>query len=163
MWRRLYRTWTAARERRRFRKRIRQALKLSARGAVANDGLPLRNLSSRLNVEWCARDVQPWDRDLPAEQQTKLFVEQCLTDTVVAIRRMFERMAEVDVIDIRVVEPERPGATVLAGTVCRDDVRAARRYPSPKMNLEVLGVRYHIIEGGFEPLNKPLNNGDDRP
>jgi hypothetical protein len=150
--RRLFNKLTEIRERRRFQKRISRALKLRARGAVANDGLPLKKLSSRLEVEWCARGIQPWDRDLPVEQQTKLFVEQCLNDTVVAIRRMFERMAEIDIIDIRVVEPERPEATVLAGTVLRDDVNAARRHTSPSMNLKVLGVRYHVTDGGFEPL-----------
>jgi hypothetical protein len=149
----LFKKWADLRERRRLRSRVTRALKLKPRGAAPNDGLPLTRLSTRLEVEWYAREVQPWDRDLPPERQARLFVEQSLSDTVVAIWRMFERMAEIDVIDIRVLEPHLPDKTVLAGTVFRGDVNAAGAHPSPAMSLKLLGVRYRVTDGQFEPLS----------
>jgi hypothetical protein len=160
MWRRFVEKWTRVRERRRLLKRVRRALKLRPRGAIANDGLPLKRLSTRLEVVWSARGVQPWDRDLPVDRQTKLFVEQCLNDTIVALPRMFARMAEVDVIDIRVVEPERPEKTVLVGTVLRDEVDGVGGHQSPRMSLKMLGVRYRIGDAGFESVSSGSQVGE---
>jgi hypothetical protein len=136
------RDWRGDWERRRLRSRVIRALTLAPRGAVANDGLSLRNMSPSLTVEWYARDVHPWDNDLPAERRAELFTAELMADTVAAIRQMFERLAEVDVIHVRVLEPNEPHETILAGTVCREDLRAARDCPSPAMNLKLLGVHW---------------------
>ncbi len=145
-------SWIERRERQRLRRRVRSALSLTPRGAVPDDRLPLRTLSTCLEVEWSARDVQPWDRDLPPERQTALFVEQCLNDTVAAIERIFDRMKEVDVIVVRVVDPRSSNPTVLAGTVSRHELGPRLRRLSPAMRLKLLGIRFRFADGEFEPL-----------
>jgi hypothetical protein len=102
-----------------------------------------------LKVEWYARDLHPWDRDLPVDRRAELFVAGFMADTVVAIRRIFERLAEIDAIQIRVLEPTEPYRTVLAGTVCRDDLNASRDCPSPAMSLRLLGVQHRVTDGCF--------------
>jgi hypothetical protein len=141
------RRWRGAWERRRLRSRVLKTLTLAPRGGVASDGLLLRSTSVSLKVDWYARDVHPWDGDLPAERRAELFAAELMADTVVAIRQMFERLAEIDVIQVRVLEPNAPHQALLAGTVCRDDLSAARGCPSPAMNLKLLGVHCLVADG----------------
>lgn len=145
--------WVERRERQRLWRRVHRALRLKPRGAVPDDRLPLRKLSTHLELEWSARDIQPWDRDLPVERQARLFVEQCLNDTVAAIDRIFTRLGEVDVIVVRVVEPRPSNKTVLAGTVSRDEMSQDSRRLSPAMTLKLLGIQYRLADGRFEPLS----------
>ena len=140
------------RERRRLRKRVLRTLALQPRGAILNDQLPLRNLSNYLEVEWCARNVHPWNEDLPRERLAELFVSQAIDDTLAAIERLFDTLVEVDTLHIRVLEPAPPHHRLLAGTVYRHDLGEARRLQSPAMGLKVLGVQYRIADGAFEPL-----------
>ena len=71
---------------------------------------------------------------------------ELMAETIVAIRQTFERLAEVDVIEIRVLAPNEPGKAVLAGTVCRDDLIAAQACPSPAMSLKLLGIHYQLAD-----------------
>jgi hypothetical protein len=103
-------------------------------------------MSLALRLEWHARDLHPWDCDLPADRRAELFMAALMAETIVAIRRTFERLAEVDVIEIRVLTPDEPGQTVLAGTVCRDDLIAAQACPSPAMSLKLLGIQYRLSD-----------------
>jgi hypothetical protein len=101
----------------------------------------VKGISTQLQVEWCARDVHPWDRDLPANRRNELFLEQCRHDTLVAVQRLFERLGEVDVIEIRVVEPQPSARTLLAGTVSRHDLTAVTtRHRSSRMRLKLIGI-----------------------
>ncbi len=106
-------------------------------------------MSLSLKVEWYARDLHPWDRDLPIERRAERFAAAMMADTVVAIRQIFERLAEIDAIQIRVLDPTEPHKTILAGTVCRDDLNASRGCPSPAMSLKLLGVQHLMTEGCF--------------
>ena len=124
-------TWRAEWERRRLRNRVTRALTMTPRGGVANDTSLLREMSLSLKVEWYARDLHPWDRDLPIERRAELFTAELMADTVVAIRQIFDRLTEIDAIQIRVLDPNEPHETVLAGTVSRDDLNATRGCPSP--------------------------------
>jgi hypothetical protein len=142
-------TWRADWERRRLRNRVARALAMAPRGGVANDTSLLREMSLSLKVEWYARDLHPWDRDLPVERRAELFTAELMADTVAAIRQIFERLAEIDAIHIRVLEPAAPHKTVLAGTVCRDDLNATRDCPSPAMSLKLLGLQYRVSDGCF--------------
>jgi hypothetical protein len=143
------RTWKREWERRRLRNRVIKALTIAPRGGAAGDGLLLCKMSPSLNVEWYARDLHPWDRDLPIERRAERFTAELMADTVVAIRQIFERLAEIDAIHIRVLDPTEPHKTVLAGTVCRDDLNATRGCPSPAMSLKLLGVQHLMTEGCF--------------
>jgi hypothetical protein len=89
-------TWRRLWERRRLRNRVIKGLELAPRGAVANDRLRLRQASVSLSVEWQARDIHPWDGDVPLEQQMAGITRELMTDTLVAIRQLFDgnRMSE---------------------------------------------------------------------
>jgi hypothetical protein len=141
------RKWRAEWARRRLRKRVARALTMAPRGGVANDGTSLRTVSLSLEVEWYARDLHPWDRDLPVERRAELFSAELMADTVVALRQLFERLADIDAIQIRVLEPTEPHKTVLAGTVCRDDLIATQGCRSPAMSLKLLGVQQRVTDG----------------
>jgi hypothetical protein len=124
----------------RLRRVVRKALALTPRGFVPHDVLVLGELSARLRVEWRARDLHPWDRDLPAERRTVVLRDQALRDTDAAILRLFHLLPEMDAIDIRVLEPREPHRLLLAGTVTRADVLATRSIASPGMRLRMMGV-----------------------
>jgi hypothetical protein len=138
------RKWREQWERRRLRRRVVKGLTLTPRGAVASDRLWLRDMSLALTVEWYARDLHPWDCDLPAERRAEVFTSELMADTVVAIRQMFDRLPEVGVIDVRVLEPNEPHQALLAGTVHREDLSATQHCPSPAMNLRLLGVHCRV-------------------
>jgi hypothetical protein len=146
-WRRWLGRLVETRERRRLHTRMKRALQLRPRGGCAQDHLTVTRISTQLEVEWCARDLHPWDRDLPAIRRNELFLEQCRHDTLVAVQRMFEQLSEVDVIDIRVLEPLPSARTLLAGTVSRDDLTAATTRPrSTRMVLKLIGIHYEAAE-----------------
>ncbi len=76
------------------------------RGEVRSDGLSLNHLRNRLEIEWRAREIHPWDRDLPAIRVAQLFAEQCLDDANAALERLFSSLPEIAVIEFKVIEPE---------------------------------------------------------
>jgi hypothetical protein len=135
------REWRGKWRRRKLRNRVMKALAPAPRGAIANDRLRLRKTSLSLKVEWQARDVHPWDCDLPAWRKTEVFTVGLISDTVAAIRQAFDDLAEADTIQIRVVHPNEPDRTLLAGTVRRDDLNTALGSASPAMSLMLLGVK----------------------
>src|SRR5580692_7890644 len=67
------RKWRAEWERRRLRNRVIRALTMAPRGGVAGDGSLSPKMSLSLNVEWYARDLHPWDSDLPVDRRAELF------------------------------------------------------------------------------------------
>lgn len=133
-----------------FKGRVLKALALTPRGGVADDVLQLSNFAVRLTVEWIARDVHPWDSDLPSELRAEKFVAQSLTDTNAAIQRLFRLLPEVEVIEIRVLDPNSR-APIIAGSIIRDEALTVSS-PSPGMKLKKLGVDYRLRSGQFEPL-----------
>jgi hypothetical protein len=104
------------------------------------------DVSARLRVEWRSRDVHPWDGNVPPERRSQLFREQVLRDTDAAILKAFETLPDVDAMEIRVREPHAPNRAILAGTVTREELAAARGLTSPRMRLAMLGVRW--VESG---------------
>jgi hypothetical protein len=140
-------------ERWRSYRRIASALALNKRGELRADGLSLCHFNSRLEIDWCARDVHPWDRnrDLPESQMAKLFAEQCLKDTSTAIEQLFCRLPEIEFIDFRVIDPNS-SAPILQGSVGRKDAEALTD-ASPGMRLRKLGATYRLSNWRFEPLS----------
>ena len=69
----------------RCRRGMERALALHLRGEVRKDGLRLKKLSTRLEIEWWARDIHPWDRHEAPDQRAWLFFRQSLSDTEAAI------------------------------------------------------------------------------
>ncbi len=135
---------------RRLRRRVIKALALNQRGEVRPDGLSLNHFQGRLIIEWRAREVHPWDRDLPALRTAQLFAEQCLDDTNAALERLFSDLPEIDVIEFKVMHPIS-GAPILSGSVARFAARTVRAHSSA-MRLKELGVVYRLQNWHFEPL-----------
>jgi hypothetical protein len=131
-------------------RRVASALTVKPRGAVWNDVLSIQDLSLGLHVEWLARDVHPWDRDLPERRQAELFAQQCLEDVDAAIPRLFEQLPEIDVLEIGVLE--RGSKTrIIAGTIHRSDL-VAQQGSSLGMRLRMIGINYHRTNLRFEPI-----------
>ena len=128
---------------------VRRALALRPRGAIPNDVLILNNLilSGRcLKLAWLARDIHPWNRDLPLTEQAELFSEQVLQDTDVALIRLFQGLAEIEQIEFQVLKPDSFGDVTLAGVVDRERVLAPERQLSLRMRLLNLGVNYQTAD-----------------
>jgi hypothetical protein len=130
-----------------IRSLVKRALALWPRGGVVNDRLLLHKLSGQLQLEWHARAVHPWDRDLPKCRQLEAYFEQAVADTDLAIRRIFQGLPEIDVIEIRVLDTQDPTKIILAGVVTREDALAADLSRSPKMRLKMMGVQYAKMMG----------------
>jgi hypothetical protein len=92
-----------------------------------------------LEIRWRARDIHPWDAGVSAERKAELYHEQLIAVTEAAIFRLFEAMPQIDQIDLQVVEPSSD-AVVLAGSVHRSALHAARTIVSVRMRLIQLGV-----------------------
>jgi len=134
-----------------FYRRMVKALALNRRPReVRTDGLSLGQFSSRLQIEWRARDVHPWDRNLPQSRVTELFAKQCLDDTGAAIERLFCELPEVEFIDFTVIDP-KSSAPILHGSVDRSEANMANDV-SPGMKLKRFGARYRLTDWRFEPL-----------
>ena len=127
---------------------VQRAMAVPRRGGVAHDALQIHALSARIQVEWMARPVHPWDLDLSTEEQSELFAEQCLQDVDQAVARLFEQLNAVDELDVCVLHPES-SARILGGVVRRTDFLAAKRL-SRQMRLKMAGLAYEIGHGGLQ-------------
>jgi len=139
----------------RYHRKIRRALALHLRGEGRRDGLTLDDVTSRLEIRWRARDIHPWDRHLLRYEREVRFAEQALADTEAAVVRLFERLPEVDVIELSVLEPKSE-TLIAAGTVHRSDMNAARPHLlSVGMRLREVGITYR-----FAPNEKVDSSGN---
>ena len=128
-----------------YKRSIDRALALNRRGEARSDGLTLRQAMSRLEIEWFARDIHPWDCDRPLTQDERLhlYLEQSLADTEDAIHRLFEMLPQVDVIALRVLDPASK-ATMIGGTVLRTEIER-RSHLSVGMRLRLSGVTFRLF------------------
>ena len=127
----------------RFRRKIDRALALNIRAEVRRDGLELMRICNRLEIQWRARDIHPWDRDRAGPDRGLELLEQSLADTEAAIERLFRALPQVDVIDLRVLD-RLSDDVLVAGTVYRSTLQKARDSVSVRMRLTRLGVRYRF-------------------
>jgi len=134
----------------RIARRVAHALALKPRGAVRNDVLAINSLVVALRVEWFARDIHPWDRDLPEDRKAELFAQQCLEDVDAAIPRLFEQLPEIDLLEVEVLE-RGSKSKVIAGLVRRADLEA-RVSSSLGMRLKTLGINYRCADLRLEPI-----------
>jgi hypothetical protein len=131
------------------RSRVEQALGLERRGEARKDSLLLSAVRHRLEIQWQARGVHPWDRHLCLDKKQAIFMEQTLTDTESAIARLFETMPEIDLIDLSVTDP-RTDTLMLSGTVHRTDFQNAGHSPSVRMRLTAMGVSFEPLEMDYD-------------
>jgi hypothetical protein len=137
-----------------YKRGMQRALALHLRGEVRRDGLHLSAATTHLEIEWRAREIHPWDRELlsPSERASS-FVEQALADTEAAVYRLFSALPQVNVITLKVrgQESER---LIISGTVLRQDTLARDQELSIGMRLRYLGVTYHSAGSLFEALEE---------
>lgn len=138
-----------------YRYCLRQGLTLPPRGGVRNDRLNISHVSQRLDVEWIARDIYPWDFDDTDAAKTVKFLEQFLADTEVAIDRIFQALPQINEIAVTVREPHA-GVVIAAGTVERVPVEK-QAFSSPRMRLLARGLTCYLDERYCERL--PLPDG----
>ncbi len=131
-------------------RRVAHALALTPRGGVKNDVLDLDRLALKVSVEWFARDVHPWDLDLPERRKAELFAQQCLEDVDAAIPRLFKELPEIEVLEIGVLE-RGSRARIIAGVVRRSDL-AAQVGSSLGMRLKTIGIDYRCPDLRLEPI-----------
>src|SRR5260370_30896714 len=134
-----------------YRRRIERVLGLVGRGEVRCDGLQLNKVCNRMEIHWRARDIHPWDRNLPVERNAAALVAQTLADTEAVIAGLFETLPQVDVMDLAVMEPASD-TTIIAGTVNRSDVARNRHLLSVGMRLRELGVMFRLADSQFDAL-----------
>jgi hypothetical protein len=134
----------------RYRRGIERALALHLRGEARRDGLKIQKLTNRLEIEWRARDVHPWDRHDPPDRRALLFVRQSLADTEAAVLRLFQNLPQLDVIALTVLE-HNSDSVIMTGTVYRSEPEPAAEL-SAGMRLWKRGVKYHSDGWVFEPL-----------
>jgi hypothetical protein len=138
---------------------IKRALALHLRGEARRDGLTVDSVSSRLEIRWRARDIHPWDGHLSKYEREVMIAEQALDDTEAAVVRLFERLPQVDVIDLSVLEPASE-TLIAAGTVHRSELNAPRpRLLSVRMRLSEVGVRscFALPENSDSSAHTPGN------
>jgi len=126
--------------------RVKRALALNRRGGTRRDRDQLRLVSARaiLQVEWLARDIHPWDRDLPPDRAEQAFSEQCLRDTDSAIARLFAEFPAIDAVEVRVARaPSQP--VLMAGVINREELgKTGTGHQSIGMKLRNLGVVFRM-------------------
>jgi hypothetical protein len=135
-----------------YRRSIASALALNQRGEARPDGLTLSHMQTRLEIEWYARAIHPWDRSrrLPAAETEQLYAQQCLRDTEAAISRLFDRLPNLDTIDVKVLD-RNSGMPILTGTVLRSALETSERL-SVGMRLILSGLTFRMSGCGFESL-----------
>ena len=136
-----------------FQRRVENALALHLRGEARSDGLQLKKLNNRLEIEWWARDIHPWDRSDPPERRAWRFFQQSLADTKAAITRLFQALPQVDVITLTVLE-RNSESVMMAGTVDRSQAQPDAAL-SVGMWLWQRGIAYRMVPGAT-----PLGPGD---
>jgi len=123
----------------RFVWKVKRALALHTRSEARSDGLSLVRMCNRLEIQWRARGLHPWDRRLPPGDQETAFEEQLLEDTEAAITRLFRALPQVDVIDLSVLD-QTTDDVLMSGTVCRSTLLQTRSPQSVRMRLRQLGI-----------------------
>jgi hypothetical protein len=137
-------------ERRRWARHVDWALALGRRGEGRSDGLSLASVHNHLVIQWYARDVHPWDHDLPVGQAAEAFVQQCFEDVDAAIGRLFRALPEVDEIELKVMH-NSTDAPIMKGTVTRQ-AASNTSAASVRMKLKFMGISYRLSGPHFEAL-----------
>jgi hypothetical protein len=128
------------------------ALALPPRGGVRHDGLKLNRACGRLEVEWTARDIHPWDRNDASEIKAQKFFEQFLADTETAIDRLFRALPYIDRIDATIRDPGSD-AVIASGTLERI-CQSSHISNSARMRLLARGLRCNLNDAYFERLQR---------
>jgi hypothetical protein len=136
----------------RVRRVLDRALALHRRREVRSDGLVLVNYAMKLSVSWRAREIHPWDRNMPEEKIAPRLVAQTMHDAEDAVERIFEAFPEADVLDLNILECDPDSnQVIMSGVVMRSDLRRFAA-ASIGMRLRMLGINYRLVNQHFETI-----------
>jgi hypothetical protein len=148
----LVRRLRAAWRLRRTRGMLVNALALHRRGEARSDGLSLLEVSFKLTVNWRARDIHPWDRDLPEVQAAPRLLDQTLQDAEAAVERIFSAFPEANTLELNVFEKDpASNRVIMSGLVARSDLKRCAS-SSIAMRLRMLGINYCVANQRLEPI-----------
>jgi hypothetical protein len=148
----LLRNLRAAWKLRRVRRALGNALALHRRGEVRPDGLSLLEGFIKLTVSWRARDIHPWDRDLPEDRAVGRLLDQTLHDTEDAVERIFSAFPEASTLELNVFEKEpASNKVIMSGLVERSDVGRCES-SSIAMRLRMLGINYCVEDQRLDAI-----------
>ena len=133
-----------------FFAKIQRAMALHWRGEARSDGLRLTAARTVLQLEWLARDLHPWDRDLPQARAHREFSAQCFDDTNAAITRLFDEIPVLDAIEV-CIRREAEQSPLMTGTVEREDFERDDGAPAA-MRLRRFGLKFRVSNEGLEPI-----------
>jgi len=125
-----------------FWRKLDRAMALRRRGGIRADGLRVTAARTTLHIEWVAREIHPWDRDLNEDEAERRFTQQCLDDTDAAISRIFGEIPVLNTIEV-CVRRGVAGPPLLTGTVQRASLWTSD-HVSTGMRLRGLGVRFRM-------------------
>jgi hypothetical protein len=132
---------------------VARALDIGPPSSGMRGKLRVRRITGQLQVEWHARDVHPWDQDLPLERRAELFTDQTIADTDTVVTTLFRLLPEIGTIAVQVRTPEADGDVILAGTINRASIAACRPVLSARMRLKMMGLRYGMSDDELEVLS----------
>ena len=148
----LLRNLRAGRKLRHVRRLLDRALALHRRLEARPDGLALVDYSMKLTVGWRARNIHPWDRDLPDEQITVRLVDQNMHDTEDAVERIFRAFPEASALELNVFESDpESNRVIMSGLVVRSDLGRSTA-ASIGMRLRMLGIDYRLVNQRLEAI-----------
>ena len=143
----------------RTRRALANALALHRRGEARSDGLSLLDLSIKLTVNWRARDIHPWDRDLPQWRAGLRLVDQTMHDTEDAVERIFFAFPDANELEFNVFESDSASnRVIMSGVVARSDVGRCES-SSITMRLKMLGISYRLVEDRLEAIALGVPSG----
>jgi hypothetical protein len=147
----------------RYKRNIERALALNRRGEARRDGLNPASARTRLEIEWRARDIHPWDSGrTPPAQRAAVFLQQALHDTEAALYRLFETLPHVDEISLRVFH-HTSQHVIISGTVPRPASVARDEKLSIGMRLIYLGLTYQPSDSFVESLEEDTQSAPAVP
>ncbi|HKU24091.1 MAG TPA: hypothetical protein VJQ54_01400 [Candidatus Sulfotelmatobacter sp.] len=148
----LLRNLRAAWKLRRVSRALGKALALHRRGEVRSDGLSILEGSIKLTVSWRARDIHPWDRDLPKDRAAGRLLDQTLHDTEDAVERIFSAFPEASSLELNVFENDpSSNKVIMSGVVERSDLGRCEA-SSIAMRLRMLGINYRVGHDRLDPI-----------
>jgi hypothetical protein len=150
------------------RRLLDSALGLHRRLEARADGLTLVDYSMKLIVRWRARNVHPWDRDLPDEQIAPRLVDQSLHDAEDAVERIFRAFPEASALELNVFESDpASNRVIMSGLVIRSNLGRSNA-ASIRMRLRMPGIEYRLVNQRFEAIatgelpQQPTTSGVER-
>lgn len=95
-------------------------------------------------MSWRARDIHPWDGDLPKERAAGRLLDQTLHDTEDVVERIFSAFPQASSLELNVFESDpSSNKVIMSGVVERSDVGRCEASSIAK-RLRLGGINYRV-------------------